>query len=99
MFLRTLLDASFLTLLQHPPAHVVLRRIQTQIEPEIMFTDHMEQLRGPLEKFAKAHTKAIRETGLGKSKKPLGDWRQRRKQAHEQAGLSIGLYQLEELVL
>ncbi|KAG6897610.1 hypothetical protein C0992_013050 [Termitomyces sp. T32_za158] len=98
-FLRTLLDASFLTLLQHPPAHAILRQIQTQIEPEIVFTDDMEKLRGPLEMFSKAHTKAIREAGQDKSKKPLGDWRQRRKQAHEQAGLSIGLYQLEELVL
>ncbi|KAH0588051.1 hypothetical protein H2248_006781 [Termitomyces sp. 'cryptogamus'] len=98
-FLQTLLDASFLTLLQHPPAHAVLRRIQAQIEPEIVFTDDMEQLRGPLEMFAKAHMKAVREAGQDKSKKPLGDWRQRRKEAHERAGLSIGLYQLEQLVL
>ncbi|KAG6900424.1 hypothetical protein C0993_010812 [Termitomyces sp. T159_Od127] len=98
-FLKTLLDSSFLTLLQHPPAHDVLRSIQAQIEPEIMFTDDMEKLRGPLETFAKAHTKAVKEAGQDTSKKPLGDWRQRRKQAHEQAGLSIGLYQLEELVL
>ncbi|KAG6861980.1 hypothetical protein C0995_009164 [Termitomyces sp. Mi166 len=87
------------SLSNHPPAHAVLRRIQAQIEPEIVFTDDMEQLRGPLEMFAKAHTKAVKEADQDKSKKPLGDWRQRRKQAHEQAGLSIGLYQLEELVL
>ncbi|KAG6854459.1 hypothetical protein C0991_006538 [Blastosporella zonata] len=59
----------------------------------------MEQLRGPLETFAKAHTKATKEAGQDKRKKPVGDWRQRRKQAHEQAALSIGLYQLEELTL
>ncbi|KAG6812938.1 hypothetical protein H0H92_015258 [Tricholoma furcatifolium] len=98
-FLQTLLDASFLTILQHPPAHAVLKHIQAHIEPEIGLIDDLEQLRGPLETFAKAHTKAIKEAGQDKRKKPVGDWRQRRKQAHEQAGLSIGLYRLEELVL
>ncbi|GLB34213.1 hypothetical protein LshimejAT787_0110970 [Lyophyllum shimeji] len=98
-FLQTLLDASFLTLLQHPPAHSVLRRIHALIEPEIVHIDDMEQLRGPLEMYAKAHVKAVKEAGQDKRKQPLADWRQRRKQAHEQAGLSIGLYQLEELVL
>ncbi|KAG6856986.1 hypothetical protein H0H87_011080 [Tephrocybe sp. NHM501043] len=98
-FLQTLLDASFLILLQHAPAHPVLRSIQEQIEPEVSLIDDMEQLRGPLETFAKAHTKAVKEAGQDKRKKPVGDWRQRRKQAHEQAGLSVGLYQLEELVL
>ncbi|KAG6916470.1 hypothetical protein DXG01_006664 [Tephrocybe rancida] len=98
-FLQTLLDASFLTLLQHPPAHTILRQLHAQIEPEIVLIDDMEQLRGPLETFAKAHTKAVKEAGEDKRKKPLGDWRQRRRQGHEQAGLSIGLYQLEELVL
>ncbi|RDB20161.1 hypothetical protein Hypma_012958 [Hypsizygus marmoreus] len=98
-FLETVLDASFLTLLQHPPAHHLLRSIHSQLEPEIAYIDDIEQLRAPFESFAKAHTKAIQEAGQDNKKKPLGDWRQRRKQAHEQAGLSIGLYQLEELVL
>ncbi|KAF9461998.1 hypothetical protein BDZ94DRAFT_1262189 [Collybia nuda] len=98
-FLQTLLDASFLALLQYPPSHTILRSIFSQIEPEISYLDQIEQLRGPLEPFVKAHTKAIREAGEDKRKQPVADWRQRRKQAHEQAGLSIGLYQLEELVL
>ncbi|KAG5648709.1 hypothetical protein DXG03_000056 [Asterophora parasitica] len=98
-FLQTLLDASFLTLLQHPPAHTALRSIHAQIEPEIVNIDDLEPLRGPLEIFVKAHSKTVKETGQDRRKRPLVDWRQRRKQAHEQAGLSIGLYQLEELVL
>lgn len=98
-FLQTLLDASFLTLLQHSSSHTILRSIFSQIEPELASLDQMEQLRGPLEPFVKAHTKAIKEAGEDKRKQPVVDWRQRRKQAHEQAGLSIGLYQLEELVL
>ncbi|KAF5387687.1 hypothetical protein D9615_000759 [Tricholomella constricta] len=98
-FLQTLLDASFLTLLQYSPAHRALRSLHAQIEPEIVYIDDLEPLRGPLETFAKAHFKTVKEAGQDKRKKPLADWRQRRKQAHEQAGLSIGLYQLEELVL
>ncbi|KAF8076806.1 hypothetical protein FPV67DRAFT_1472732 [Lyophyllum atratum] len=98
-FLQTLLDASFLTLLQHAPAHSVLRSIHANIEPEITQIDEMEQLRGPLATFATAHSKAVKEGGQDKRKKPQGDWRQKRRQAPEQAGLSIGLYQLEELVL
>lgn len=60
----------------------------------------MEQLRGPLEGYSKAQIKAIREASEDKkNKQPVGDWRQRRKKMHEQAGLAIGLYQVEELVL
>lgn len=98
-FLQTLLDASFLALLQHPPSHRVLRSLAAQVEPEIAFTEQIERLRGPLEPFAKAQTKAVRDAGDEKRQQPQGDWRQRKKQAHEQAGLGVGLYRLEELVL
>ncbi|KAG5635014.1 hypothetical protein H0H81_012717 [Sphagnurus paluster] len=98
-FLQALLDASFLTLLQYPPAHAVLRNLHALIEPQITQIDELELLRGPLENFAKAHSKAVKEAGQDKRKKVVTDWRQRKKQAHEQAGLSIGLYQVEELIL
>lgn len=58
-----------------------------------------------MEGFAKAHAKAVKDAEAsrggggpvenGESK----DWRQRRKEAREQVGVVVGMYQLEELVL
>lgn len=98
MFLQTLLDASFLTLLQYTPAHDLLRRISLDLEPELSRVDQMEQLRGPLEPFAKCQMKALKESVEG-NKDSQVDWRKRRKAAHEQAGVAVGLYRLEELVI
>ncbi|KAJ7491244.1 hypothetical protein FB451DRAFT_1514944 [Mycena latifolia] len=97
-FIQTVLDASFLALLQHTPAHRVLRKVLSRIEPELQLTEQVEMLRGPLELFARAQAKAEREGKEGK--KELGDWRQRRRIAHERAAMAVGgVYQLEELVL
>ncbi|KAF7353680.1 hypothetical protein MVEN_01052900 [Mycena venus] len=97
-FIQTVLDASFLSLLQHSPAHRVLRKVLSRIEPEIQLTEQVELLRGPLEMFARAHAKAVREGKEGK--KDQGDWRQRRRLEHERAAMAVGgVYQLEELVL
>ncbi|KAJ7915522.1 hypothetical protein B0H13DRAFT_2454868 [Mycena leptocephala] len=53
---------------------------------------------GPLELFARAQARAVREGKEGK--KDLGDWRQRRRLAHERSAMAVGgVYQLEELVL
>jgi hypothetical protein len=94
-FLQTILDSCLLTIIQHAPSHAILRRMQTLLEPEIAFIDEMEQLRGPLEPFAKAQAR----TGGGRSKKSTVDWRTRKKQEQEQIGLAVGLYRLESLVL
>jgi len=100
-FLQTVLDASFLTLLQYTPAHDLLRRISSDLEPELNRVDQMEQLRGPLEPFARAQMKAVKESVKGDTgtKESQVDWRRKRKAAHEQAGMAVGLYRLEELVL
>ncbi|KAF8191434.1 hypothetical protein K438DRAFT_1830503 [Mycena galopus ATCC 62051] len=98
-FLQTILDACFLALLQHTPAHPVLRKVLSRIEPEIQLTEEVELLRGPLEMFARAQAKAV---GEGKEGKKHGgaDWRQRRRLEHERAAMAVGgVYQLEELVL
>lgn len=58
----------------------------------------MEQLRGPLEPFARAQMKALRESVEGKRDNQV-DWRRRKKAAHQQAAVAVGLYRLEELVL
>ncbi|KJA29589.1 hypothetical protein HYPSUDRAFT_195963 [Hypholoma sublateritium FD-334 SS-4] len=104
-FIQVILDASFLTLLQHAPAHKVLRSIYTQLNPEIAFAGAAETLRGPLEPFAIAQDKAVKESLIPQQErdreKQKGDWRQRRKGVGAAAGVAadIGLYQLEELVL
>ena len=90
-----------MNLVQNPPSHRILKRIQSRIEPEIASIDETEKLRGPLHVFAATHTKALKnakDVAEGKNA-PQGDWRQRRKLAQDQAGMGIGLYQLEELVL
>jgi hypothetical protein len=87
-----------LTLLQYPPAHDILRRISSELEPELTRVSDLEQLRGPLEPFARAQTKALRESVEGKRDDQV-DWRKRRKAANEQTSAAVGLYRLEELVI
>lgn len=98
--MQALLDSSFLIFLTYPPSHRVLRDIFSHLEPELTFTDDMEQLRGPLEPFVRAHAKAVHEAANGVQKPDLKvDWRRRRKVAHEQANMALGVYQIEELLL
>ncbi|PFH50149.1 hypothetical protein AMATHDRAFT_48133 [Amanita thiersii Skay4041] len=107
-FTETFLDATFLTLVQHSPAQEVLKELETLFESEIAFTLDVQPLFGALDQFARAHERVLREaeerasTGgvdvVGK-KGYQEDWRQRKKRQHEQAGMGIGLYQVEELVL
>ncbi|KIP07738.1 hypothetical protein PHLGIDRAFT_127500 [Phlebiopsis gigantea 11061_1 CR5-6] len=100
VFLQTLLDSSFLTFLTYLPSHAILRDILSHLEPELSFTDDVELLRGPLEPFVRAHTKTVHEAAHGAQKPDLKvDWRRRRKEAHEQAGMAVGVYQIEELLL
>ncbi|KAJ3936063.1 MAG: hypothetical protein NXY57DRAFT_306926 [Lentinula lateritia] len=100
-FLQCLIDTSFINLIQTPSAQRILRGIQAHIDPEIKYIDQTEQLRGPLELFVKAQTKAIKEAKAASEgiKVPTPDRKQRRKLLHEQAGATIGLYRLEELTL
>ncbi|KAJ4472786.1 hypothetical protein C8J55DRAFT_140911 [Lentinula edodes] len=100
-FLQCLIDTSFINLIQTPSVHRILKRIQAHIDPEIKFIEQTEQLRGPLELFVKAQTKAIKEAKAASEgiKVPTPDRKQRRKLLHEQAGATIGLYRLEELTL
>ena len=104
-FTETLVDAIFLALLQHSHAEDVLHQFVILLESEISFTEAIQPLYGAFEDFARAHSKATREaTGAGASRSKTGrehseDWRQRKKRLHEQAGMTIGLYRVEELVL
>ena len=101
-FLQSLLDASFLALLGHSPAHKLLRRLTEHIQPALAQTNELELLCGPLEPFARAaaaKAKAQAEAKEGGKPDSGKDWRRKRKLAHEQAGMAVGLYQVEELVL
>lgn len=101
-FLQSLLDASFLALLAHTPAHRLVRALTTHIQPALAQTAELELLCGPLEPFARAaaaKAKAQAEAKEGGKPDSGKDWRRKRKLAHEQAGMAVGLYQIEELVL
>ncbi|KAH9899554.1 hypothetical protein C8Q73DRAFT_639326 [Cubamyces lactineus] len=102
-FLQTLLDASFLALLSHTPAHALLRTLAAHVEPVLASTSALENLCGPLEPFARAAAKAQQQQQAKDAQQANAssgrDWRRKRKMAHEQAAIAVGLYQVEELVL
>ncbi len=96
-FLRAILDATFVTLLQHTGSHQLLRRVASHLQSELSVVDELQLLHEPLGLFAKVQEKTISE----KQRPPaqLEDWRRRRKLAHERASMGVGLYQVEELVI
>lgn len=96
-FLRAILDATFVTLLQHTGSHQLLRRVASHLQSELSVVDELQLLHEPLGLFAKAQEKAVSE----KQRPPaqLEDWRRRRRLAHERASMGVGLYQVEELVI
>ena len=102
-FLQTLLDASFLALLAYAPAHDVLRSLAAHVAPALDSAGELEALCGPLEPFARAAARAqaaaASASAAGAKQDGGRDWRRKRKAAHEQAGMAVGLYQVEELVL
>ncbi|KAG8218966.1 hypothetical protein J3R82DRAFT_4707 [Butyriboletus roseoflavus] len=95
-FLQALLDASFVALLQYQPAHDLLRRILSVIDPEINFIDSLEPLRGLLEPFVKVQ---LLKEKTDVSKESPAEWRRRKKQLEQRTGLGVGLYRLEELAI
>lgn len=98
-FLQVLLDASFVSLLQFPPSHELLRNIMSHIEPEIGLHERMGCLRGALEPFAKVHNRMMKERAEGTPRETPNEWRKRRKNQEQQIALGVGLYRLEELVI
>ncbi|KIY74000.1 hypothetical protein CYLTODRAFT_416645 [Cylindrobasidium torrendii FP15055 ss-10] len=96
-FLQAIMDSSLLNLLQHPPAHKVLRLISSRVDVEIGFVDQVQPLRGALEPFVEAQRRAIRLAEEGKE--PVVDAKRRTKAMHEKNEGSIGAYRVEKLVL
>jgi len=106
-FIQAILDASFLSLLQHPPAYPILRSISDQIAPELELINEAEQLRIPFDGLLREHKRVVAEkkereqasqSGSG-GKGDKSDWRRKRKEAFQQASLAVGLYQIEEILL
>ncbi|KAI0774562.1 hypothetical protein C8Q74DRAFT_1438657, partial [Fomes fomentarius] len=54
LFLQTVLDASFIALLAHSPAHPLLRTLAAHVQPALASAHKLELLCGPLEPFARA---------------------------------------------
>ncbi|KAG2041673.1 hypothetical protein BDR03DRAFT_945379 [Suillus americanus] len=98
-FLQVLLDASFVSLLQFPPSHELLRNIMSHIEPEIELHERMGYLRGALEPFARVQNRIVKERAEGTPRETPNEWRKRRKHQEQQIALGVGLYRLEELVI
>lgn len=98
MFLQAVLDSSFVALLQHSPSHDLLRSISQKISPQLSLNQVLEQLRGPLLPYTRAHAKARADAKGDWQEKDTEDWRKRRRNMHEQNALNIGPYQVEELV-
>lgn len=98
-FLQVLLDTSFVSLLQFPPSHELLRNIMSHIEPEIGLHEHMGCLRGALEPFAKVQNRIVKERAEGTPRETPNEWRKRRKHQEQQIALGVGLYRLEELII
>lgn len=96
-FLQSLLDATFLSLLQYPPSHPLLARISEHLAVHLNTVDAYTQLSGPLEPFAKAHRRVLE--GHASKDKEKGDLKKRKKATLEQAGAAIGMYRLEELTI
>ncbi|KAG1827107.1 uncharacterized protein BJ212DRAFT_1474290 [Suillus subaureus] len=98
-FLQVLLDASFVSLLQFPPSHELLRNIMSHIEPEIELHERMGYLRGALEPFARVQNRIVKERAEGTPRETPNEWRKRRKHQEQQIALGVGLYRLEELII
>ncbi|QRV72327.1 hypothetical protein RhiJN_00341 [Ceratobasidium sp. AG-Ba] len=102
-FTQAILDTHLLTLLQHRPAHPLLRSISSSLAPLPAYNDALQTLAAPLAPFA-AEDALERKTGSG-HRNGAGGWlakeeyrKQRRAQFAAEA-IAIGEYRFEELIL
>ncbi|EJD01356.1 uncharacterized protein FOMMEDRAFT_147908 [Fomitiporia mediterranea MF3/22] len=92
-FLQAILDSSFLTLLQNPASHALLQSISENVSLIQAENLGLVGLCGPLDPFARVQRKSLADAASGGKKRDEVDWQKRRKQAHEQAAISLGPYQ------
>ncbi|EJD53658.1 hypothetical protein AURDEDRAFT_180088 [Auricularia subglabra TFB-10046 SS5] len=94
-FLQTLLDATFLTLVQHPPLHPLLQRLQERLTPEIDLHIRMELLRGPLEQFERYLRRQKEKEKEDKERTSAGRKGLPKRHDRPRYHQPIGLYQVE----
>ncbi|KAF9509604.1 hypothetical protein BS47DRAFT_1487880 [Hydnum rufescens UP504] len=102
VFLQSLLDTSFLALIQHTPAHSLLLNLANVVTPQVEFHVNLEKLRGPLEPFARAAALAIQKKSKDPKREqgptPAVTSAKVAKRTTRDPPVVVGLYQLEELV-
>ncbi|KAH7101702.1 hypothetical protein BKA62DRAFT_173777 [Auriculariales sp. MPI-PUGE-AT-0066] len=99
VFIQTLLDATFLSLVQEPAFHPALEKLQAIVQPQLELNERMEMLRGPLERFSR-HVKAEEERAKKAEREPAGKfvpgWRKKAQTPGDQV---VAIYQVERFVL
>ncbi|KAF8489106.1 hypothetical protein JB92DRAFT_3014323 [Gautieria morchelliformis] len=95
-FLQSVLDVHFLTLLHYTPSHSVIERISRQLREQLLSVDDLDRLRGPLEAFVRVQSQSFPQRPVLEAGENL---RQKRREAFEAAELTVGPYQIEELVI
>lgn len=103
MFAQAVLDTSFLSLLQYTPAHAILRKIATQIDPEVEWLVQMSRLSGVLDPFVAAQKEKRERKNITKGDKGgvvLSKFEQKKEAQKKltQGSVVVGQYALEELV-
>ncbi|CAE6365977.1 unnamed protein product [Rhizoctonia solani] len=102
-FTQALLDTHLITLLQHRPAHALLRSLSANLSPLPAHNDALSTLTAPLAQFA-AEDALERKSELDSSKEAQtwqtrDEWRKRRKAQLAAEAVAIGDYRFEELLL
>ncbi|KAG9077500.1 hypothetical protein FS749_010605 [Ceratobasidium sp. UAMH 11750] len=103
-FTQALLDTHFLTLLQHRPAHPLLRSVSASLSPLPAHNDALQTLAAPLAPFV-AEDALERKTGSATARPGNGGWvakeeQKKQRRAHFAAeAIAIGEYRFEELIL
>ncbi|KAF8603448.1 hypothetical protein BDV93DRAFT_606735 [Ceratobasidium sp. AG-I] len=107
-FTQALLDTHLLALLQHRPAHALIRSISANLSPLPAHNDALQTLAAPLAPFA-AEDAIERKTESKPSAGNAGagqggwlakeEWRKKRRAQFAAEAIAIGEYRFEELVL
>ena len=105
-FTQALLDTHLLALLQHRPAHALIRSISANLSPLPAHNDALQTLAAPLAPFAaeealERKTESKPTTGNGGQGGWLAkeEWRKQRRAQFAAEAIAIGEYRFEELVL
>ncbi|KAG8707656.1 hypothetical protein FRC09_001678 [Ceratobasidium sp. 395] len=101
VFTQAVLDTHLLTLLQHRPAHALLRSISTSLAPLPAHNDALQTLSAPLAPFA-AEDALERKTGPTAAQAgwlAKEEYRKQRRAQFAAEAIAIGEYRFEELVL